>query len=84
MAHKRARKSGSGKGGKTLRAFLDLLRSENKPWGFERGDSRSWKIEEEVMMKQEDTDMVMKKEDGSADSLDLDLPSIYHIINGRS
>jgi hypothetical protein len=60
------------------------LKSENKLVGFGRGNGPSWKIKEEVVVKQEDTDMMMKKGDGNTDSLDLDLPSIDHIINGRS
>jgi hypothetical protein len=64
---------------------LSLPRSENKLWGrFGRGNRRSWKIKEEVAVKQEDTDMVVKKEDDDADGLDLDLPCIDHIITGRS
>ena len=41
VAHKRARKSGSRRGGKTARAFLGSPRGEDKPWGFEVGDRRS-------------------------------------------
>ena len=63
---------------------LSLLRNENKLRGFGRRDRRSWKIKEEIMVKQEDTDMVVKKDDNNADSLDLDLPSIDHIIDSRS
>jgi hypothetical protein len=39
---------------------------------------------EEVVVKQEGADMVVKKEDNNADDHDLDLPSIDGIINGRS
>ena len=38
----------------------------------------------EVMVKQEGVDVVVKKEDDNTDDLDLDLPSIDDIINGRS
>jgi hypothetical protein len=37
-----------------------------------------------MIVKQEDTDMVTKREGGNAGSLDLDLPSIDHVVNGRS
>jgi hypothetical protein len=40
--------------------------------------------EEGVVVKQEGADVMVKKEDESADDLDLDLPSIDDIINGRS
>jgi hypothetical protein len=40
--------------------------------------------EEGVVIKQDDADVVVKKEDDNADDRDLDLPSIDDIINGRS
>ena len=36
------------------------------------------------MVKQENADEVVKKDDDNADHLDLDLPSTDNIINGRS
>jgi hypothetical protein len=51
VAHKKGRKSESGGGGKTLGYSLSLLRSENKLWGFGRRDRRSWKFEEEMVVK---------------------------------
>jgi hypothetical protein len=68
-----------------VRAFLESPQKRKQTvGGFGRGDRRSWKIKEEVAVKQEDTDMVVKKEDDDADGLDLDLPCIDHIITGRS
>jgi hypothetical protein len=39
---------------------------------------------DEVIVKQESADMIVKKEDDNADDRNLDLPNIDDIINGRS
>ena len=66
-----------------LPAPLESPQKRNKLWGFGRGHRRSWKMKE-VLVKQEDSDEVVKKEDDNADDLDLHLSNIDDIINGRA
>jgi hypothetical protein len=83
VAHKRARKSGSRRGGKSARAFLGSPQKRKEARGIRTRRQAQLEDEEEVV-KQEDIDeVVVKKEDDNTDDRDLGLPSI-DVFNARS
>ena len=82
MTHKKARKSGGGRGGKVGKTAMALPESPQKrkqAAGARTRRQAQLEDEEEVVVKQEGTDVVIKTEDDD----DLGLPSIGDIINGQ-
>jgi hypothetical protein len=67
VAHKRARKRGSGRGGKTVRAFLGSPQKRKQAVRTRTRRQAQLGDEEEVVVKQEGADVVVKKEDDNAD-----------------
>ena len=65
VAHKRARKSGSEKGGKTAKAFLGSPQKRKQAVGIRTRRETRLEDEEEAMVKQEDTDEMVIKQEGT-------------------
>jgi hypothetical protein len=84
VAHKRARKNRSGRGRKTMRAFLESPQKRKQDMEVRTRRQAQLEDKEEVVVGQEGANMVVKKEDDNADDRDLDLSSTDDIINCRS
>jgi hypothetical protein len=81
--NKRVRKSADK--GRTARASLESPQKRKQAVGVRTRRQAQLEDGEEVMLKQEDAEkMVKEEEDDEADDLDLDLPSIDDLINGRA
>ena len=82
--NKRARKNTNNN--KTARTSLKSPQKRKQAVGIRTRRQAQLEDGEEVMLKQEDAEKMVKKEekDDDADDLDLDLPSIDDLINGRA